>query len=238
MSIEVRAIHISKTLNTTTALTDVSTVFDAGMVHGVVGPNGAGKTTLLRLIKGLLHPTQGQFEFTYQGKVCPPQEATSRMGYFPQEPSLYPDLSVWEHLEFFRDLYDLNEKDFIKRAEELLAATGMAPFKDRPAGKLSGGMYKKLGLMSVLLNRPSLLLLDEPTIGVDPVSRQELWDIVYNVAGPEMTVILSTSYMDEAERCAKVHVLQDGHLLAAGQPQSVMENLHVTNFAELFLKHE
>lgn len=238
MSIEVRAEHISKTLNTTVALTGVSTVFEAGIVHGVVGPNGAGKTTLLRLIKGLLKPDEGTFEFIYHGKVCPAQEAISRIGYFPQEPSLYPDLSVWEHLEFFRDLYDLNESDFRKRAEELLAATGMAPFKDRPAGKLSGGMYKKLGLMCVLLNHPALLLLDEPTIGVDPVSRQELWDIVYNVAGPEMTVILSTSYMDEAERCAKVHVLQDGKLLASGQPQSVMENLHVTNFAELFLKHE
>ena len=238
MSIEVRAEHISKTLNTTVALTDVSTVFEAGIVHGVVGPNGAGKTTLLRLIKGLLKPDKGTFRFTYRVKACPAQEAISRTGYFPQEPSLYPDLSVWEHLEFFRDLYDLDEKDFNKRAEQLLAATGMAPFKDRPAGKLSGGMYKKLGLMSVLLNRPALLLLDEPTIGVDPVSRQELWDIVYNVAGPEMTVILSTSYMDEAERCAKVHVLQDGKLLANGQPQSVMENLHVTNFAELFLKHE
>ena len=238
MSIEVRAEHISKTLNTTVALTDVSTVFEAGIVHDVVGPNGAGKTTLLRLIKGLLKPDKGTFRFTYRDKACPAQEAISRTGYFPQEPSLYPDLSVWEHLEFFRDLYDLDESDFHKRAEELLAATGMAPFKDRPAGKLSGGMYKKLGLMSVLLNRPALLLLDEPTIGVDPVSRQELWDIVYNVAGPEMTVILSTSYMDEAERCAKVHVLQDGKLLASGQPQSVMENLHVTNFAELFLKHE
>ena len=238
MSIEVRAEHISKTLNTTVALTGVSTVFEAGIVHGVVGPNGAGKTTLLRLIKGLLKPDEGTFEFIYHGKVCPAQEAISRIGYFPQEPSLYPDLSVWEHLEFFRDLYDLKESDFRKRAEELLAATGMAPFKDRPAGKLSGGMYKKLGLMCVLLNHPALLLLDEPTIGVDPVSRQELWDIVYNVAGPEMTVILSTSYMDEAERCAKVHVLQDGKLLADGQPQSVMENLHVANFAELFLKHE
>ena len=238
MSIEVRAEHISKMLNTTVALTDVSTVFEAGIVHGVVGPNGAGKTTLLRLIKGLLKPDKGTFCFTYRDKACPAQEAISRTGYFPQEPSLYPDLSVWEHLEFFRDLYDLDESDFHKRAEELLAATGMAPFKDRPAGKLSGGMYKKLGLMSVLLNRPALLLLDEPTIGVDPVSRQELWNIVYNVAGPEMTVILSTSYMDEAERCAKVHVLQDGKLLASGQPQSVMENLHVTNFAELFLKHE
>ena len=92
--------------------------------------------------------------------------------------------------------------------------------------------------MCVLLNHPALLLLDEPTIGVDPVSRQELWDIVYNVAGPEMTVILSTSYMDEAERCAKVHILQSGHLLASGQPQSVMQALHVTNFADIFLKYE
>lgn len=238
MSIEVRAEHIFKTLNTTVALTDVSTVFEAGMVHGIVGPNGAGKTTLLRLIKGLLKPNEGTFRFAYHGKERTAQAVISRIGYFPQEPSLYPDLSVWEHLEFFRDLYDLNADDFRKRAEELLAATGMAPFKERPAGKLSGGMYKKLGLMCVLLNRPALLLLDEPTIGVDPVSRQELWDIVYNVAGSEMTVILSTSYMDEAERCAKVHVLQDGKLLADGQPQSVMENLHITNFAELFLKHE
>ncbi len=150
MSIEVRAEHISKTLNTTVALTDVSTVFEAGLVHGIVGPNGAGKTTLLRLIKGLLKPNKGTFNFTYRDKACTAQEAISRTGYFPQEPSLYPDLSVWEHLEFFRDLYDLDESDFHKRAEELLAATGMAPFKDRPAGKLSGGMYKKLGLMSVL----------------------------------------------------------------------------------------
>ncbi|MBO7190553.1 MAG: ATP-binding cassette domain-containing protein, partial [Elusimicrobiaceae bacterium] len=101
MSIEVRAEHISKTLNTTVALTDVSTVFEAGIVHGVVGPNGAGKTTLLRLIKGLLKPDKGTFRFTYRDKACPAQEAISRTGYFPQEPSLYPDLSVWEHLEFF-----------------------------------------------------------------------------------------------------------------------------------------
>ncbi len=237
MSIEIRAEHVSKTLNTTAALTDVNTVFEAGMVHGIVGPNGAGKTTLLRLIKGLLKPSEGSFKFSYQGQECSSAEAIGRMGYFPQEPSLYPDLSVWEHLEFFCNLYNLETNAFLKQAKELLAATGMSPFKDRPAGKLSGGMYKKLGLMCVLLNRPALLLLDEPTIGVDPVSRQELWDIVYNVAGAEMTVILSTSYMDEAERCAKVHLLQEGKLIASGQPKTVMDNLHVTNFAELFLKH-
>ena len=141
-----------------------------------------------------------------------------------------------EHLEFFRDLYGLNATDFDKRTSELLSATGMAPFTDRPAGKLSGGMYKKLGLMCVLLNRPQLLLLDEPTVGVDPVSRQELWDIVYGFAGPEMTVILSTSYMDEAQRCAKVQLLQDGHLRAAGAPRELTARFHAENFADIFMQ--
>ena len=235
MSISVRAEHLCKTLNTTRALDEVSTLFEAGQVHGIIGPNGAGKTTLIRLVRGLLHPTSGTLTFTLHGKECTAQEAREQMGYFPQEPSLYPDLSVWEHLEFFRDLYNVPASDFNKRAGELLHATGMAPFKDRPAEKLSGGMYKKLGLMCVLLSRPALLLLDEPTIGVDPVSRQELWDIVYQVAGPDMTVILSTSYMDEAERCAKVHILQDGHLLMSGTPEAVMKEKHVTRFADLFV---
>ena len=235
MSISVRAEELCKTLNTTRALDKVNTLFEAGQVHGIIGPNGAGKTTLIRLVRGLLHPTSGTLSFALRGEKCTPKEAREQMGYFPQEPSLYPDLSVWEHLEFFRDLYNVPSSDFNKRADDLLHATGMSPFKDRPAGKLSGGMYKKLGLMCVLLNRPALLLLDEPTIGVDPVSRQELWDIVYQVAGPEMTVILSTSYMDEAERCAKVHILQDGHLLMSGTPEAVMKEKHVSHFADLFV---
>ena len=235
MAISVTAENLCKTLNTTRALDGVSTTFEAGQVHGIIGPNGAGKTTLLRLVRGLLKPTSGTLCFTLRGKPCAAQEAQLQMGYFPQEPSLYPDLSVWEHLEFFRDLYNVPPDRFVRRANELLQATGMSPFKERPAGKLSGGMYKKLGLMCVLLNRPSLLLLDEPTIGVDPVSRQELWDLVYQVAGPEMTVILSTSYMDEAERCNKVHILQNGRLLTAGTPEQVMREKQVTRFADLFV---
>ena len=191
--------------------------------------------TLLRLIRGLLRPSSGKISFTQKGRPCPAEQAHQQTGYFPQEPSLYPDLSVWEHLEFFRDLYNVPAAEFERRAQDLLQATEMTPFKDRPAGKLSGGMYKKLGLMCVLLNRPALLLLDEPTIGVDPVSRQELWDLVYQVAGPEMTVILSTSYMDEAERCAKVHILQDGHLLHSGSPEEIMKEKQVKQFADLFV---
>lgn len=231
----VKAENIVKHMGATLALEGVSTVFEAGRVHGVIGPNGAGKTTLMRIIAGLLHPESGLAEYFLNEDKIPADRAKSFLGYFPQEPSLYPDLSCMEHLEFFRDLYAIKQKDFESRAEELFNATGMTPFKGRPAGKLSGGMYKKLGLMCVLLNRPRLLLLDEPTIGVDPVSRQQLWDLVYKYAGEDMTVIINTSYMDEAQRCYKVHILEKGRMLAAGAPEQLMNEFKVINFADIFL---
>ena len=236
MGAQVSVQNLSKKMGHVQALQNVTTLFEGGCVHGIIGPNGAGKTTLLRLLAGLLHPDGGSITYLLNGKPSPRAQIKAATGYFPQEPSLYPDLSCMEHLEFFRDLYGLPEADFRPRAQELLAATGMSPFARRPAGKLSGGMYKKLGLMCVLLNRPSLLLLDEPTVGVDPVSRQELWDLVYGFAGQNMTVIVSTSYMDEAQRCAKVHVLDAGKLLDAGTPKALMDKWHVNNFADIFLQ--
>lgn len=232
----VRVEDVSKTLGRTVALRGVNTVFEAGLVHGIVGPNGAGKTTLMRVLTGLLHPTKGRVEYDDEAGPVTPARAKYETGYFPQEPSLYPDLSCREHLEFFRDLYGLSEADYQPRMQELFDATGMSAFKERPAGKLSGGMYKKLGLMCVLLNRPRLLLLDEPTVGVDPVSRQELWELVYGFAGQNTTVVLSTSYMDEAQRCAKVHVLDGGFLKAAGTPEELMRKFQVKQFADIFLK--
>lgn len=236
MGMQVLVQNISKKMGPVQALQRLSTTFEGGRVHGIIGPNGAGKTTLLRLLAGLLHPDDGKIDYLIGGQTCTRAQIKTATGYFPQEPSLYPDLSCMEHLEFFRDLYGLPQADFQARAKELFAATGMSPFADRPAGKLSGGMYKKLGLMCVLLNRPSLLLLDEPTVGVDPVSRQELWDLVYGFAGQNMTVIVSTSYMDEAQRCSKVHVLDAGKLLDTGSPKDLMKNWHVKNFADIFLQ--
>lgn len=237
-AMQVQAENIGKNMGRAQALSGVSTIFEAGRVHGVIGPNGAGKTTLMRLTAGLLTPDEGYLKYKEEGKDISIKEAKKYLGYFPQEPSLYPDLSCMEHMEFFRDLYAIGEKEFKIRSEELFNATDMADFKDRPAGKLSGGMYKKLGLMCVLLNRPGLLLLDEPTIGVDLVSRQQLWDLVYKYAGRDMTVIVNTSYMDEAQRCYKVHILQNGRLLAAGGPSELMEKFKVNNFADIFLQDD
>jgi len=230
--------NLSKKMGDTLALSGISLTMEPGIIHGIIGPNGAGKTTLMRLMAGLLRAGGGSITYTLDGKTLPPAQAKIITGYFPQEPSLYPDLSCQEHLEFFRDLYDINQKDFEQRSRELLHATGMADFTARPAGKLSGGMYKKLGIMCVLLNRPKLLLLDEPTIGVDPLSRRQLWDMIYHFAGNDITVILNTSYMDEARRCAKVHVLDAGKVLASGAPADLTAKFNVKNFAEIFLKNE
>ncbi|MDR0734529.1 MAG: ABC transporter ATP-binding protein [Elusimicrobiota bacterium] len=228
--------NIGKKMGGAAALRDVSLRFESGRVHGIIGPNGAGKTTLMRCLAGLLRTDGGEILYTLCGRPIARSLAKEITAYFPQEPSLYPDLSCMEHLLFFRDLYNINRADFETRSRELLAAAAMAPFADRPAGKLSGGMYKKLGLMCVLLNRPSLLLLDEPTIGVDPLSRRQLWDLIYKFAGAQMTVIIATSYMDEAAACAKVHALDEGRALAAGTPRELRARFRTDNFADIFLR--
>ncbi|MDR0646307.1 MAG: ABC transporter ATP-binding protein [Elusimicrobiota bacterium] len=236
-AIEAKISGLAKKMGASYALNNISTLFEAGQVHGIIGPDGSGKTTLMRIIAGLLHPDAGSVEYKTAGKILSTKETKNYIAYFPQEPSLYPDLSCAEHLEFFRDLYNLGKNDFEIRSAELLNATNMLSFASRPAGKLSGGMYKKLGLMCVLLNRPKLLLLDEATVGVDPISRQQLWDLVYRFAGRDTTVIINTSYMDEARRCAKVHVLGNGCILATGAPHNLMREFKINNFADIFLKN-
>ncbi|MDD5022044.1 MAG: ABC transporter ATP-binding protein, partial [Endomicrobiaceae bacterium] len=200
------------------------------------GANGAGKTTLIRLISGLLSPDTGNIIYKEKKHSRLFKDIKTDISYFPQEPSLYADLTCLENLQFFRDLYGLNSKEFNTRSNELLVATDMADFKDRPAGKLSGGMYKKLGLMCVLLNRPKLLLLDEPTVGVDPLSRQELWILINKFAGDDMTVVITTSYMEEALRCSHVIVLDDGNLIVQENPQEIIKKFNLKNFSDIFLR--
>jgi ABC-2 type transport system ATP-binding protein len=206
-----------------TALDQLSLDIAAGGITGLVGPDGAGKTTLLRLIAGLLVAESGSI--TVLGHDVPQaiEEIRTGIGYMPQRFGLYEDLTVAENLRLFGDLHGLDPAQFAKRQAELMHFTGLADFTARLAGNLSGGMKQKLGLACALLPHPRLLLLDEPSVGVDPISRRELWQLVRDLAGAGTTVIWSTAYLDEAEKCDDVVVLQDGRLLASGKPSRLIE---------------
>jgi len=191
-----------------------------GELYGIIGPDGAGKTTTMRLLAGLLRPTNGQVRVLGQDPLGggPVRE---ELGLMPQEYSLYRDLSIAENLRFFARLFALPPDVFAERRSRLLGITRLARFEDRPAGKLSGGMYKKLALACALLHEPRVLLLDEPTNGVDPVSRRELWDLVYEFVDEGMTVVVSTPYMDEAGQCDRVALMQEGRVLQVDTPEAI-----------------
>ncbi|MCF6255746.1 MAG: ATP-binding cassette domain-containing protein [Gammaproteobacteria bacterium] len=201
------------------ALDDVSFDIIPGQVTGLIGPDGAGKTTLMRLACGLLRPESGIISALGLDAVAESQIVQSAVGYMPQRFGLYEDLSVQENLDLYAELQGLPQEKRAIRYTELMHMTGLAPFTARLAGQLSGGMKQKLGLACALLRAPRLLLLDEPTVGVDPVSRRELWAIVYQqVKEQGMSVLLSTAYLDEAERCNEVLLLHQGKLLGQGAP--------------------
>ena len=153
----------------------------------------------------------------------------------PQSQSLYADLSVSEHLDFFRKLYGISDTDYEKKKQELIHLARLGDFLDRPAGKLSGGMYKKLGLICALLRSPQIMLLDEPTNGVDPISRRQFWDLLHNAVERGILVLMSTAYMDEAERCSGVVLMEQGRVLAVGNPEDMLKKYNVRNFDDLFL---
>ncbi|MGO4379354.1 ATP-binding cassette domain-containing protein [Pseudoduganella sp. RAF53_2] len=206
------------------ALCDVSLEVPRGALTALVGPDGAGKTTLLRIVAGLMKPTEGQLTVLGVDVATHPQTVQDRISYMPQRFGLYEDLSVQENMDLYADLHGVPKNERAERFKRLLHMTDLGRFTDRPAGKLSGGMKQKLGLACTLVRSPELLLLDEPTVGVDPLSRRELWDIVQQLVNEEkLSVIVSTSYMDEAERCAQVYVMHDGRVLASGTPEAIRQ---------------
>jgi ABC-2 type transport system ATP-binding protein len=234
--IAIKVKGLRKAFGATTALDGVDLDFGEGLMHGVIGPEGAGKTTLMRVILGLMRPGGGTVEFFKGGKPAPFEEVRPEIAYMPQQQSLYADLSIKEHLEFFKEMYGIADADFGPKSEELLQVTRLGKFIDRPAGKLSGGMYKKLGLMCALLRSPRVMLLDEPTNGVDPISRREFWELLYRLADQKILILVTTAYMDEAERCAMVHLMEDGKVVEEGEPRSLLLKEGVRSFDELFLK--
>lgn len=227
---------ISKNFGAIRALDSVSLQFSGGIVHGIVGPAGAGKTTLLRIMINLLNADFGEVSYYLDDRKMRFSDVRNEIAYMPQQQSLYADLSIEEHMHFFADLYGINRKKYDVLSEHLYKITRLGKFKDRPAGKLSGGMYKKLGLMCTLLRSPKIILLDEPTNGVDPISRREFWEILNDTAGNNVLVIMTTAYMDEAERCGCVHLMEKGKLLASGEPQQLLEKEKAEDFDRFFIK--
>lgn len=210
------ATGLVKRFGPVTALRGLSLTLHRGEVYGLVGPDGAGKTTAVRAFAGLLDPDEGAV--TVLGRDPRTRAARESIGLMPQRYALYGDLSIDENLAFFGDLFAVEPRVYRERRARLLDITRLAPFVDRRADALSGGMYKKLALSCALLHSPPVLFLDEPTNGVDPVSRRELWDLLGELVAQGTTLLVTTPYMDEAERCHRVGVMYDGALLAEGDP--------------------
>lgn len=206
---------------TAPALRDVTASIRAGQITGLVGPDGAGKTTLMRLIASVLLPTDGHISVYGSDSVRDAERIHEITGYMPQKFGLYEDLSVIENLELYAKIRGVVGQEKITTFERMLAFTDLTRFTERMAGKLSGGMKQKLGLACALISRPKLLLLDEPSVGVDPISRRELWRMVQELAGEGMAVVWSTAYLDEAEHCASVILLNEGKVLFDGTPEDM-----------------
>jgi ABC-2 type transport system ATP-binding protein len=204
------------------ALDDVSLEIGPGMLTSLVGPDGAGKTTLIRLTAGLMAADTGELKVLGVDVAADPQQVQGRIGYMPQRFGLYEDLTVQENLDLYADMHGVTAKKRQERYPRLMEMTALGPFTARLAGRLSGGMKQKLGLACTLVRSPELLLLDEPTVGVDPLSRRDLWEIILQLVRDEgLTVLVSTSYLNEAERCDRSVVLQEGRVLAQGHPDEV-----------------
>jgi len=213
----IRTEGLSKAFGSNTAVDGISLHVKEQDIFGLVGPDGAGKTTLMRMICGLITPDRGQVSLMGypQGRM---EQAKENLGYMPQRFSLYGDLTLMENINFFGAMYRLNKNTIRQRADEILQITNLGDFRNRLADNLSGGMKQKLALTCSLITRPNMLVLDEPTYGVDPESRKEFWKILYRLNREGMTILVSTPYMDEAELCSVVAFISSGQLTAVDSP--------------------
>jgi len=212
---------LAKHFGETKAVDNLSFDVHPGEIFGLVGPDGAGKTTTLRILAGVLAADGGAATIAGHDVLHDPESAKPELGYMPQRFGLYDDLTVDENIQFYADLFAVARKAREQRSTELLAAAGLSEFRRRLAGNLSGGMKQKLGLVCALIHTPLVILLDEPTNGVDPVSRRDFWRILYSLVAGGVAILTSTSYLDEAERCHRVGLMYHGHMLFSDRPDEL-----------------
>jgi ABC-2 type transport system ATP-binding protein len=213
--------NVSKSYGPLQAVSEVSFTVKAGEICGLVGSDGAGKTTLLRMIAAMIPPTSGMIFVGGLEVVGQKSRVKELIGYMPQRFGLYQDLTVAENFDFFMDIYGVSGDQRVKRRKRYLGFSNLLPFLDRKAGDLSGGMKQKLGLACVLVHQPKVLILDEPTNGVDPISRQEFWEILAEMRHEDMTVLVSTAYLDEGEKCDRLLIMHDARILENATPREI-----------------
>ena len=217
----IKAENLSKTFGSLTAVNRLTLSVERGEIFGLVGPDGAGKTTIMRMFSGILPPTEGEAWILDHPISSQAESLKEKIGYMSQRFALYSDLTVMENINFYADLYDVPRKERGSRIDRLLAFSNLTPFRTRLAQNLSGGMKQKLGLACALVHTPQVLFLDEPTNGVDPVSRRDFWRILYDLLKEGVTIFVSTAYLDEAERCHRIGLMHRGNLLSAGTPDEI-----------------
>ena len=221
----IRTENLTKRFGSVCAVDGVTLTVNEGELFGLVGPDGAGKTTTMRLLTAIMDPSSGDAWVSGKHIVKDAEAIKSDIGYMSQRFGLYPDLTVMENIAFYADIYGVPHRGRSEKVDRLLAFSNLTPFKKRLAGNLSGGMKQKLGLACALIHTPKVLFLDEPTNGVDPVSRRDFWRILYSLLREKVTIFVSTAYLDEAERCNRLGLMHEGKLFAVGSPDEVKTHL-------------
>jgi ABC-2 type transport system ATP-binding protein len=221
----IRITNLSKQFGQQQAVHALSLQVRRGEIFGIVGPDGAGKSTLLRMMASILRPNGGNIYIDNRDVFENPFLTKEMLAYMPQQFGLYEDLTVEENIFFFGKIFGVPGREIRKRLVRLYEFSNLEPFRDRLAGKLSGGMKQKLGLACCLVHSPSLILLDEPTNGVDPVSRREFWKILYDLLGDGVTIVVTTAYLDEAERCNRIAFLYEGEIIKMGEPKAIRRDM-------------
>lgn len=223
----IKTSNLKKVFGETIAVDDLNLEIGRGELFGLVGPDGAGKTTTMRLLAAIMEPTSGDAWVAGHSIISEGERLKEHIGYMSQKFGLYEDLTVMENIIFYADLYEVPGKERPRRVERLLGFSNLTPFKDRLAGRLSGGMKQKLGLACSLIHTPEVLFLDEPTNGVDPVSRRDFWKILYDLLNEGVTIFVSTAYLDEAERCTRICLMHKGKVLLDDNPATIKRSLGI-----------